>query len=146
MSKFIISCLGIHEYPCHPEFWFQYSSEKQTTQAQRTNFKYFFEKKNPFVNMDKTETYIYTIYSLFGGNILYIFTDCLVLLISSQIAGCDGYSWIWKQMMIQFAIIQDFKYFCFNDKTNKFQKKLRKYILLIPPLLVVLMNLKCLMF
>ena len=70
-----------------------------------------FLKKNPLVNMDKTETYIYTIYSLFGGNILYIFTDCLVLLISSQIAGCDGYSWIWKQMMIQFAIIQDFKYF-----------------------------------
>ena len=37
-------------------------------------------------------------------------------------------------------------FFCFNDKTNKFQKKLRKYILLIPPLLVVLMNLKYLMF
>ena len=28
VSKFIISCLGIHEYPCHPEFWFQYSSVK----------------------------------------------------------------------------------------------------------------------
>ena len=24
VSKFIISCLGIQEYPCHPEFWIQY--------------------------------------------------------------------------------------------------------------------------
>ena len=91
--------MGIHKYQTNPGFWHQYSYAKQTTKVWNTCSKLNFLKG--FCECEQKKD----VNSIFLGTFFFIFTVCLVSLILSQIAGCDGYWWIsYQKILLFFAV------------------------------------------
>ena len=117
----IISFFGIHKYQTHPGFWHQYSYAKQTTKVWKTCSKLNFLKG--FCECEQKKD----VNSIFFGTFFYIFTVCVVSHILSQIAGCDGYSWISKQKILLFFTVSNTSVQNFKKNISDWNKLLKSW-------------------